>query len=178
MKIRTTATDPTDMPTMPTDPISWLKFITDLAIPHPKLISATQRRIGQLSPVEAIAALALLALDETGKSTSTDHTVTSAQITTAAGRSIQIKTMYSLRGKSFITEVIPSSGVANSLHGNRRHRHHLWRLTHRPSQRLFKSATSYPRLSLESLSGATRCVPKVLKMRDLGVHKAAYPAKR
>ncbi len=117
------------MPTDPTDPISWLKFITDLAIPHPKLISATQRRIGQLSPVEAIAALALLALDETGKSTNTDHTVTSAQITTAAGRSIQIKTMYSLRGKSFITEVIPSSGVANSLHGNRRHRHHLWRLT-------------------------------------------------
>ena len=84
----------------PTAPIPWLIFLSELSLPQPKLEGATMRRLGGLSMVEAIAGLALLALAEQGK-----RTVTSADITAAAGRSIQLKTMQTLVAKKWVSPI-------------------------------------------------------------------------
>ena len=120
----------------PQTPIQWLIFTTELAVPNPKLQRATDRRLGNLSPVEAIAALTMLHLAELGQ-----RTVTSAAITGIAKRSIQIKTMYRLCDKSILTQQ-PAVG----------HRH-LWRLCPSAIQPLKEIHSSLTALLLKATAG-------------------------
>lgn len=121
---------------IPTTPITWLIFLSELAVPNPKLEKATQRRLGELSLVEAIAALSLLTLAERGK-----RTVYSKDITGVAGRSIQLKTMTRLEEKKILTSI--------SMLGHR----HQWRLRPDKIQPLREVHLALAALILKATSG-------------------------
>ena len=84
----------------PNTPQKWLIYVHELKFPNPKIQDTTQRKLGDLSLLEAHALFSLLDLHDAGK-----RTVVTRDITKQGNRSIPQKIIIRLIEKKFVSQI-------------------------------------------------------------------------